>query len=217
MTNPDSFIDEVREEVRKDRLYRMFRRYGWLPLLVVLAIVGGTAYREWSSAQERSTAEALGDNIISAEARAELSERIESLENIQIDSGNRDADAIRDLMVASAMAENGQLDEAVSRLASISSANDVSKVYRDLAQLRSISLRQDRIDTEDLLSELDGMIKNKSEFQLLAKEMMAHAYDRQGDKENAINTLSHLLNEDGLPDELYRRASEFLASLQQSR
>ena len=164
-----------------------------------------------------TTAEALGDDIISAEARAELSERIESLETIEIDSDNRDADAIRDLMVASAMAENGQLDDAVSRLASISSASDVSKVYRDLAELRSISLRQDRIDAEDLLSELDRMIKSNSEFQLLAKEMMAHAYDRQGDKENAISTLNHLLNEDGLPDELFRRASEFLASLQQGR
>ena len=41
MSETDSFIDEVNEEVRRDRLYAALRRYGWIAIVAVLAIVGG--------------------------------------------------------------------------------------------------------------------------------------------------------------------------------
>ena len=43
MSETDSFIDEVNEEVRRDRLYAALRRYGWIAIVAVLAIVGGAA------------------------------------------------------------------------------------------------------------------------------------------------------------------------------
>ena len=45
----DSFIDEVTEEVRRDRLFALFRRFGWIALAIILIIVAGTAWREYSS------------------------------------------------------------------------------------------------------------------------------------------------------------------------
>ena len=47
MSDTDSFIDEVTEEVRRDKLFGYFRRYGWIAALVILALVGTTAYNEW--------------------------------------------------------------------------------------------------------------------------------------------------------------------------
>ena len=34
----DSFIDEVTEDLRRDRLFNAFRRYGWIAILLILAI-----------------------------------------------------------------------------------------------------------------------------------------------------------------------------------
>ena len=48
MSETDSFIEEVSEEVRKDRLFAIMRKYGWIALLAVLLMVSGTAYREYS-------------------------------------------------------------------------------------------------------------------------------------------------------------------------
>lgn len=45
MSDTDSFIEEVTEEVRRDRLFGLMRRYGWIAVLAVLLLVGGTAYR----------------------------------------------------------------------------------------------------------------------------------------------------------------------------
>jgi hypothetical protein len=66
MSNTDSFIDEVTEEVRRDRLFGYFRRYGWIPAVVIVALVGGTAYNEWSKAQVAQVAQARGDALLDA-------------------------------------------------------------------------------------------------------------------------------------------------------
>ena len=47
----DSFIDEVTDEVRRDRLYLLMRRYGWIGVLVIVVIVGGAAWREKRAAR----------------------------------------------------------------------------------------------------------------------------------------------------------------------
>ena len=39
MSNPESFIEEVTEEVRRDRLFAAFRKYGWIGVLLVLLTV----------------------------------------------------------------------------------------------------------------------------------------------------------------------------------
>ena len=47
MSTPDSFIDEVTEEVRRDRLYALLRKYGWVGIAVVVAIVGWASWTEY--------------------------------------------------------------------------------------------------------------------------------------------------------------------------
>ena len=38
MSDTDSFIDEVNEEVRRDRFYFMLKRYGWIAVLAVILL-----------------------------------------------------------------------------------------------------------------------------------------------------------------------------------
>ncbi|WP_245999177.1 hypothetical protein [Paracoccus methylarcula] len=64
----DSFIDEVTEDLRRDRLFALFRRYGWIAIVVILGIVGGAIWREWSLSRERAEAQAWGDAVLEAEA-----------------------------------------------------------------------------------------------------------------------------------------------------
>jgi len=47
MSDTDSFIDEVTEEVRRDQLYGYLRKYGWIAAVVILAIVCGAAWNEY--------------------------------------------------------------------------------------------------------------------------------------------------------------------------
>ena len=56
MSDTDSFIDEVNEEVRRDRFYFMLKRYGWIAVLAVILLVGGAAWNEYQKAQARAEA-----------------------------------------------------------------------------------------------------------------------------------------------------------------
>ena len=66
MSNPESFIDEVTEEVRRDKLYAAFRKYGWIGVLIVLGVVGGTAWTEWRKSSAETAAMAFGDAVMAA-------------------------------------------------------------------------------------------------------------------------------------------------------
>ena len=46
MSETDSFIEEVTEEVRRDKLFGYLKKYGWIAVVVVVGAVGTTAWLE---------------------------------------------------------------------------------------------------------------------------------------------------------------------------
>ena len=79
MSDTDSFIDEVNDEVRRDRFYLLLKRYGWVAILAVVLLVGGAAWNEYQKAQNRARAEALGDAMFAALAGTDAAARAEAL------------------------------------------------------------------------------------------------------------------------------------------
>jgi hypothetical protein len=96
VSNTDSFVDEVTDEVRRDRLFAAFRKYGWIGVLLVAGIVGGAAYNEWQKSTAAARAQVFGDA-----ARAALEkpgpERAAALTALR---GDGDQKAIQDLLLA---------------------------------------------------------------------------------------------------------------------
>ena len=85
MSNTDSFIDEVNEEVRRDKLYGYLRRYGWIAVLVILVIVGGAAFNEYRKSQAEAKAQALGDAMLAALSNDEPTDRAAALAEVRSD------------------------------------------------------------------------------------------------------------------------------------
>jgi hypothetical protein len=57
----ESFIEEVTEEVRRDKLYLFFKRYGWIPIVSILAIILGSIFVEIRSSRLQAESEQIGD------------------------------------------------------------------------------------------------------------------------------------------------------------
>ncbi|MEM6323966.1 MAG: hypothetical protein AAF748_09795, partial [Pseudomonadota bacterium] len=135
MSESDGFIEEVSEELRRDRLFGLFRRYGWIAIAVVVVLVGGAAYNEWSKAQTRAAAEERGSEILAALAEAEPGDRATALQ--QITAASRAQAIVAMLAAAEALAADDP-DAAIEALREIEARDDVPPLYLQMATLKRV-------------------------------------------------------------------------------
>jgi hypothetical protein len=203
MSNSDSFIDEVTEEVRRDRLFGYFRRYGWIPAVIIIGLVGGTAYNEWSTVQVAQVAQARGDALLDALELEDVAERAASLSTI----AHEDEEAL----VAKLLAAGVDAEQAADLLGSIATDNTQPQYIRDLARLKMASI--DGAVTVDEaaailveLSEPGGVYRNVAMELLVALEL------RRGSIEAALALLqAHIKDADASSEQIQRMAELIVA------
>ncbi|PRY80305.1 hypothetical protein CLV80_101156 [Yoonia maritima] len=187
MSNSDSFIDEVTDEVKRDKLYAQMRKYGPIAVAVVLAIVGGAAWTEYRSAQEQARAEAAGDAIFDALEETDAEARAAVFADLPIEG---DANAIAALMAASSQVDAGELDSAASILTALAADDTAPEMYRDLAALKSAMLPND--DTAAKIAALEPLARPGQPYYLLAMEQIAYANLESGDTDAAITVFRQI-------------------------
>lgn len=208
MSETDSFIEEVSEEVRRDRLFQQFRRYGWIAALVVIVVVGGAAYNEYRKAQAANSAQALGDAMLAALDGETPADRVAAL--AEIEAGGA-AGAVAALLAASELLAEGDQDGALERLNAVASDGEVPLLYRDLAALKALM-----IDTGDLAARragLEALSAPGAAFALLAQEQIALIDLQEGDIDAARERLTRLAEDAAASQGLRDRAQGLIVAL----
>lgn len=208
MSNPESFIDEVTEEVRRDKLFAMFRKYGWIGVVLVLAVVGGAAWTEWQRASAAARAQAFGDALLTALEGDTPEARSAALAAVPADG---EQVALRDLMLASDPAR----DRAAALAALDKVANDASlpQVWRDLAVLRRSVLQGADIPLADRRAALEPLAQPGRVFRVMASEQLAYLLIEEGQTDAAIASLRALVSDAEAPGGLRNRASQMIVAL----
>ena len=211
MSDTDSFIDEVNEEVRRDRLYHLLRRYGWIAGLVIALIVGGAAYSEYRKAQNRAQAQALGDAMLSSLALEDEGNRVAAL--AEIEAGTPQAAAIRDLLKAGQQVSAEDTGGAIETLNALAINGDVPLVYRQVAQVKSLVLQGDSTPVADRRLALDSMSQPGHPMRLLAIEQLALIDVAEGDEAKAIERYQSILSDALVSAGLQQRALQVIVAL----
>lgn len=183
MSNSETFIDEVTEEVRKDRLFGLMRKYGWIAVLVVLIVVGGTAFSEFRKAQTTAAAQAAGDEILAALEIDDDAARAAALQAIDATGG---AGAVTGLLAAADLVETGNTDEATATLTAVAMDEAAPQVYRDLAAIKAVMAQGDTLSVEDRRAMLAGLATPGATFRLIAQEQLALLNVETGDVDAAM-------------------------------
>ncbi len=211
MSNSDSFIDEVTEELRRDRLFALMRRWGWLAALIVLGLVGGAAFFEYQRAQDRAAAEAFGDAVIAALDAADPEARVAALDAVPADTP--EARMVVALLAAGEVARGGEgAAAAATRLRAAADLPDVPRRYRDLALLRAEMLDPSDPATARLV--LGTMAEPGAPFAALAEEQLALLDIREGDLEAGLDRLRSLERSAAATPGLQQRASQLIVALE---
>jgi len=207
LSETDSFIEEVSDEVRRDKLFGFFKKYLWVFIGLVIFIVGGAAVNEYLKAKNEADAQVVGEALLAAQTANDAGAFA-----IIAESGGTAA-VLAKLDQAAVLSFEGQPAAAASILDEISADGDVSPIYRDLALLKSIMVNGQNMSADDLESAFAGLTSIGAPFRLLAIEQQAIVNLRNGDTAAVLNDLREIMIDTNTTQELRNRVQELAISL----
>ncbi len=209
MSDTDSFISEVSEEVRKDVLFGYVKRYGWIVALVILGLVGGAAYSEWTKAQSTAAARATGDALLAALNEEDTAVQSEMLTAIVAEGPES---AVVGLLTAAAQQEAGDNTAAVTTLQSVAADTTLPQIYRDVAIFKS-TLVDTASDPAARRQTLQSLASPGLPFRLLAQEQLALMDISDGNTDAAIATLRAIIEDAAVTRGLRERSQTLIVAL----
>lgn len=198
---------EVDEDVRRDRILEIWKKYQWLIIAaaaaVILATGGWRAYQYWQTRKAESASRhyeraielsRAGD---SAQAQAELDRLV-----------TKGPFGYRTLSRMRLAAERGKANPAEGAKAFDELAQDASigPVFQDVAKLRAAILLMDTADPKDIRSRLEPLAQPGSPFRHTARELLALNALKANDAEAAGNWLDQIVADPETPPDLHELA-----------
>jgi hypothetical protein len=211
MSNTDSFIEEVTEEVRRDKLYAALRKYGWIGAVAVLAIVGGAAYSEYSKAQVRGQAEAAGDAMLAALTLDESTDRAAALAKVELE--NPSANAVLSLMTAAEQSDAGETVAANATLQSVATSQDLPLIYRQIAAFKALALPASDLPADERRAGYEALAQPGNQLRLLAQEQLALIDIETGDVDDALVRFQGIIDDSETTSDLQQRALQVMIAL----
>ncbi|RVV98774.1 hypothetical protein EKE94_07695 [Mesobaculum littorinae] len=209
MSNSDSFFEEVSDEVRRDRLFGLIRRYGWIAIALVIVLVVAAAIYEWREAQRQAAAQDLGDAILAANEAGTPEARREALADLQTEGTPA---AVVALLRADDAADADTRAAAQQALDDVAANGAIPAVYRQLATLKRVMISPDMAPDERIRM-LDPLAEAGAPFRLLAGEQIALAEIEAGDRDAALDRAQDLLRQDGMTSALQQRLQQLIVAL----
>ena len=208
MSNPESFINEVTEEVRRDKLFGYFRRYGWIGIVAVLLIVGAAAYREYQIAAKLAESKAFGDALLDALDQDDAAARSTALAAVQ-------APGQRQALLNLLQSTDPETDKAATLAALTAVADDATlpASYRDLAVLRRVIVAGSDLPAADRRALLDPIAAPGRPYRPLALEQLALLSVETGETAAAITALEALRQDQEATPGLRRRVEQVIVAL----
>lgn len=214
MTN-DSFFREVDEELRSDRARELWRRYGWLVIVLAVAVVLATAawrgYEYWSALK----ASRSGDQFLAALTLAQQGksdEALKALDRLE-KTGYGQYSVLARMRAATVLAEKGDVSGAVKAFDAVAADGDVPSAIRDVAELRSAYLLIDHGSYDDVAKRAEPLSADGNPFRHSAREALGLAAWKKGDKSDAAKLFDQIANDGGAPANLRQRAEMMLSLL----
>jgi hypothetical protein len=208
VSTPDSFIEEVTEEVRRDRLFALFRKYGWIGGVLVAGLIGGTIWTEWTRAQATARAEAFGDAVIDALDQGTPAERREALSAIAADGEQA---ALLQLVLASDPDEDRAA--TLAALDQVAADTTIGPAYRDLAVLRRVLVAGAEMPLADRRSALEPIAQPGRPYRPLAAELLAYLLVEEGRTDDAIAAMTTLMQDQEASGALRARVGQMVTAL----
>ena len=211
----DTFLKEVDENLRRDRMQDFFKSYGkWIAAAVVLFLgaVGGWIYweehRGQRSAEQSEQLHAVLTDIASGK-RQTVPQRIAELEKSHSDVVRASAT----LTDAAFALEQNNRAAAIAKYRAMVGDESLAQPFRDVATIRLTALEFDGIKPEEVIARLEPLAKAGNPWFGSAGEMTALALMKQNKNAQAGRLFAAVAADNQVPSSIRSRAVQVAGTL----
>jgi hypothetical protein len=208
----DRFVREVNEELRRERMQNLWKRFGLLGIgVAVLVVIAVAGYQGWTYYQA-SVAASNGDAFTAALEQLEGDNPeagLEALTAIAAD-GTPAYAALAQLRAGNEQAKAGNLDQALALFNEVSGKSSAPDFLQDFATLRAGQIMVDTATLDEVTAKLQNLTNDGSAYRFSANEAVALAAYKAGEYEQAQTGFEALVNTQGSPRALAQRANIML-------
>ena len=206
-------FQEIDEDLRRDRMAKLWARYGKYAIgaavLIVVATAAGVLYQNWRLQQH----EALGlkyTEIASSLRAGDNAKAVSGFEALAAEDKNGYGLLAR-IQAAALKAKGDDKEGGVAALAAIAADGSIEQVYRDLATVLGGLYGVDQAKPDETIARMKPLIDGPWHFTAL--EVTALAQLKAGDKAGALKTYQGLADDLTAPASLRSRATEIANGL----
>lgn len=215
----DNFIQELEEDLRRDRHLALWRKYGRyavaLALVVVIAVAATVAWRHYRASERLKDSMAYSAAITLANQGAGASPEaaLPVLRGL-VQSGSDSYATLARLQEAALLTRSGKPEAAVAVYDAMAGDTAIDPMFRELAVLLRVLVMFDKDDPAALTGRLAPMATGSSSpWRHSALELTALLAQRGGDIAKARDIYTGLADDPATPRQLRGRAAEMLAVL----
>lgn len=207
-------FQEVEEDLRRDNLAKLWRRYGaWIIGLAAAIVVATAAFVGWRKYEE-SQQHALARQYAQATdllGRSDREGALQAFASIGDDGGGYAVLAL--LQEAQLLAESGDHSAAVALYERMAEDGGLDRPYRDLAVILLALHSLDRGDPAALTARLEPLTAAGNPWRYSALELTGLLAKRAGETTRAREIFAGLADDLQAPLGVRERATQLLASL----
>tara|TARA_B000000460_G_scaffold247649_1_gene223203 strand:+ start:479 stop:1132 length:654 start_codon:yes stop_codon:yes gene_type:complete len=210
----DDIFKEVDEELREERLTKIWKRIG----PYVIGILSGTiiitsaviGYREYDETQRQNWGVQFAEAMNLSE-EGNWQESLDLFETLT-EKTNLGYKTLSLFQAASLYAKNGNKEKALEIYQSLES-KALDENFRDLATLMLIYLQFDNADPEILEKRIEKLASKGNPWYYNAVELKGFLFAKQKNKEKQIEIFNILSKDNKAPEGVRTRANDMLAIL----
>jgi hypothetical protein len=211
----DGFLREVDEALREEQLVNSFKRFG-VPVgsAIVAGLLALAGYWWWDSSV-KSVADGQSERTILAMDRIEagaLDAGAKDLQGLSAE-GSAGTRAAALMQLAAIAAKQGKSDDAARQFAAIAADPKIPQPYRDLATVREVTLRYDKLKPEEVIARLRPLAVPGKPFFGSAGELVGMAYLDQGKPDLAGALFAQIGKDTTVPASLRARMRQLAGGL----
>ena len=211
----ETFLREVDENLRRDRLRDFGKKYGVvLAVGVALFLIASGGFIWWqqhrlerSESQVEQIAEIYKN--VGAGAAGTAPAQLDALSN----SGSKAVRATAMFTRAALAVQQNDVKLATAKFREIAEDSSLPQPYRDAALLRQTALEFDQLQPQQVVSRLAPLAKPGEPWFGSAGEMTAMALIKQGQKSQAAQLFAAIAKDKTVPDSIRERAVQIAGSL----